>query len=68
MRDLMSVRNIIDISLVNRLQSHLAIFAEGGREIVRITADGRVEVNPEFTTDQAAKAFWDAVKKLAAKP
>lgn len=66
MRDLMPVRNIIDIGLVNRLKSCLAISAADGREIMRITADGRVEVNPEFTTDQAARAFWDAVKKLAA--
>lgn len=29
--------------------------------IVTIRWDGRVEVNPAFTVDEAARAFWDAV-------
>lgn len=66
MRNLAHVSNIIDIALVGKLPASLSISAEDAREIVRITADGRVIVNPEFTTDEAAKAFWDAVKKLAA--
>ena len=44
----------------------LCIFARDSREIVRITPDGRVIVNPEFTVDEAARAFWEAVQKLAA--
>jgi hypothetical protein len=44
----------------------LCIFASDSREIVRITPAGQVIVNPEFTTDEAARAFWDAVQKLAA--
>lgn len=43
----------------------LHICTSGGREILRLTPDGNVIVNPEFTTDEAAKAFWDAVKLLA---
>ena len=68
MRSLTHVINLIDISLVDRLSSQLAIYASDGREIMHIAADGRVVVNPEFTTNAAARAFWDAVKKLAAKP
>lgn len=32
--------------------------------IVRIHMDGRVEINPKHTLDEAAKAFWDAVIKM----
>lgn len=45
----------------------LSISADS-REIVRITHDGRVIVNPEFTIDEAAKAFWNAVQQLARAP
>ncbi len=31
--------------------------------IVTITAFGEVIVNPKFSMDEAAKAFWDAVKR-----
>lgn len=34
-------------------------------DAVTIHQDGRVEVNPKYTTDEAAKLFWDAVIKLA---
>ena len=63
MRDLTHVSNLIDISLV----TSLAIYADDGREIVRITADGRVVVNPQFTIEHAAREFWEAVEKLARK-
>lgn len=43
----------------------LQICAGDAREIVRITYDGQVVVNPEFTVDEAARVFWDAVQKLA---
>jgi hypothetical protein len=43
----------------------LHIFASDNREIVRITHDGRVIVNPEFTIEAAAFAFWAEVQKLA---
>jgi hypothetical protein len=33
--------------------------------IVTVRADGTVEVNPKYTVDEAAKAFWDAVMKTA---
>jgi len=45
----------------------LCITASDGREIVRITPKGELVVNPEFTTDEAARAFWEAVEKLAAR-
>lgn len=44
----------------------LQIASSDSREIVRITHSGEVIVNPEFTVDEAAKAFWDAVRELAA--
>lgn len=34
-------------------------------DAVTIHQDGRVEVNPKYTTDEAAKLFWDAVIQLA---
>jgi hypothetical protein len=37
------------------------------REIVRITPEGEVIINPCFTTDEAAHAFWKAVQKMAAQ-
>jgi hypothetical protein len=44
----------------------LHIFASDNREIVRITHSGQVVVNPEFTAEEAARAFWTEVQKLAA--
>lgn len=34
-------------------------------DAVTIHQDGRVEVNPKYTTDEAAKLFWDAVVRIA---
>jgi hypothetical protein len=34
-------------------------------DAVTIHQDGRVEVNPKYTTDEAAQKFWEAVIKLA---
>jgi len=36
-----------------------------GVRIVTIGSDGRVDVNPRFATDEAASAFWDAVREMA---
>jgi len=44
---------------------YLSFAAASGEIIVSIHADGRVEVNPKFTVDEAARVFWDAVKALA---
>ncbi|HZF23983.1 MAG TPA: hypothetical protein VE030_11030 [Burkholderiales bacterium] len=51
----------------HRSEQNLTICANDGRAIVRITRDGKVIVNPDFTIDEAARAFWEAVQKLAAK-
>ena len=45
--------------------SLLRIMASDCRLIVSISHDGKVDVNPEFTVDAAARAFWDAVRQLA---
>ena len=45
--------------------SLLQIMASDCRLIVSISHDGKVDVNPEFTVDEAARAFWDAVRQLA---
>lgn len=34
-------------------------------DAVSIHQDGRVVVNPKYTTDEAAQKFWEAVVKLA---
>lgn len=60
-------RNLVDISLVGRYPACVAIYAEDAREIVRITGAGQVVVNPAFKIDEAARAFWEAVEKLARK-
>jgi hypothetical protein len=47
------------------VQAHyLALFAVNAEPIVRIHLDGRVEVDPRYTVDDAARAFWDAVRRL----
>lgn len=53
------------IELPQHPASLLQITAGDSRLIVAIAHDGKVIVNPEFTVDEAARAFWDAVKQLA---
>jgi hypothetical protein len=43
------------------------INSSDAREVFRITSDGQVIINPEFTVDEAAREFWDAVRNLAGK-
>jgi hypothetical protein len=57
--------SVIDITGGRAESSFLEIHASDSREIMRLTPDGQVIVNPEFTVDEAARAFWDAVQKLA---
>jgi len=47
-------------------EGYIHIASNGGETIVRITHDGRVIVNPKYTTDEAALAFWQAVTQLGA--
>lgn len=55
----MTIRNPSEISTAT------LSFANAAGTAVTIHPDGRVEVNPKFSTDEAAQAFWDAVKALA---
>lgn len=41
-----------------------SIHHTSGDPIFAIHADGRLEINPAFTVDEAARAFWDAVIRL----
>ena len=34
-------------------------------DAVTIHRDGRVDVNPKYTTDEAAKKFWEAVVQIS---
>lgn len=34
-------------------------------DAITIHRDGRVEIDPKYTTDEAAKMFWDAVQKIS---
>ena len=34
-------------------------------DAITIHRDGRVEIDPKYTTDEAAKLFWQAVKNMA---
>jgi hypothetical protein len=43
---------------------YLQICTASGEPIVTIHYDGRVEINPAFTVDEAARAFWGAVLLL----
>lgn len=45
--------------------SDLRIIDGEGRLVVRIGADGTIEVGKDMTPDEAARAFWEAVAKLA---
>ena len=42
----------------------MAIHTPSGDPIVTIRFDGRIDVNPAFTLEEAARAFWDAVIRL----
>jgi hypothetical protein len=42
----------------------LVLTASSNELIVMIHNDGRVTVNPKYSTDEAARAFWDAVRRL----
>lgn len=39
--------------------------ASQNEQIVTFKYDGTVVINPKYTVDEAAKAFWDAVKNIA---
>jgi hypothetical protein len=38
---------------------------ENGRPLVTIHPDGRVELGEGYEPDEAARAFWDAVQRIA---
>lgn len=44
---------------------HFIAFTVGGESVVRLHHDGRVVVNPKWSTDEAARLFWQAVEALA---
>jgi hypothetical protein len=48
-------------------EASFCIAANDGREIMRISPDGQLVINPEFTADEVARAFWEAVQKIAAE-
>jgi hypothetical protein len=51
-----------------RGQGHaLVVHHESGAPLVTIHCDGRVEINPAFTLDEATLAFWDAARELFGK-
>lgn len=56
-----------NLSIGTDVHPSLCINAKDAREIVRITFDGHVYINPEFSLDEAALAFWRAVEKVAAE-
>jgi hypothetical protein len=43
---------------------NLQISGSTGAPIVTIHHDGRVELNPAYSLDEAARAFWDAVIEM----
>jgi hypothetical protein len=46
--------------------AHFVVLNKDQHErIVTIRRDGAIEVNPKYTVDEAAKAFWDAVMQTA---
>jgi len=42
----------------------MALYTASADPIVTIRFDGRIDVNPAFTVEQAARAFWDAVIRM----
>ena len=38
--------------------------ANAGKEILRIDPTGKVFINPDYTIDEAAKAFWEMVDRI----
>ena len=54
--------NQTSINLVSPFTpGNLQISGADAEPIVTIHWSGRVEVNPKYTVDDAARAFWDAV-------
>lgn len=53
------------VSFTGQAAPCLTIQAADSREILRITPSGEVIINPEFTVTEAARAFWEAVKRCA---
>ena len=47
--------------------SRLRFYTPTGEPLVTVYFDGRVEVNPQYTMDEAAAAFWEAVRKWGTK-
>jgi hypothetical protein len=43
----------------------VALYEDGGRLLVGIGPDGRVETGPNYVPDAAAREFWDAVTRAA---
>ena len=53
-----------EITLTNPSIQSLT-FHSGTQFIVKFTCDGRIEINPEYQADEAAREFWKCVVKLA---
>lgn len=56
-----------DATLLLQQPGVFTILAQGGEEVMHLTADGEVVVNPALTATEAASKFWAAVQTLAQK-
>ena len=43
----------------------ITILGENGASLVTIHPTGELEYGPDYTPDEAARAFWDALRRLA---
>jgi hypothetical protein len=56
-----AVMSLVDLTCAS--DSVLSLY-QSNEQIVSIHPDGRIEINPKYTTDEAAKAFWEAVIRM----
>ncbi|MFF7476631.1 hypothetical protein [Streptomyces sp. NPDC008092] len=49
-------------------RNDITIMASHGRPLITIRPDGTLELGDDYQPDEAARAFWDAVRRLAPDP
>jgi hypothetical protein len=54
-----------EITLLSPPPPNITILGEDGRPLVTIRPSGELEYGPGYTPDEAARRFWEAMRRLA---
>jgi hypothetical protein len=60
-----STDQVREFTLAPPTPPDITIHGEGGAMLVTIHPNGRLEYGPHYTPDEAARTFWDALRRLA---